>query len=157
MTSTLQSCQISETVNNQAQREPSTSKSTLSAAKTSTSDIIDDNNEYISADNSDDTIEDLEAATAYNQKVIEHQQLQLWHVQQEIEYEDNQRELRELNLHLKKDSQLTVMNMINSENNADSTHELQCWATTDIASLSFQCLIKLWEPHLYAEDAKSSQ
>ena len=28
---------------------------------------------------------------------------------------------------------------------------------TDIASLLFQHLIKLWEPHLYAEGAKSSQ
>ena len=46
--------------------------------------------------------------------------------------------------------------MINSENNADSTHELQCQTITDIASFSFQCLIKLWEPHLYAEDTKSS-
>ena len=54
--------------------------------------------------NSDNTIEDLEAATAHNQKVIEHQQLQLQHIQQEIKYEDNQRKLRELNLHLKKDS-----------------------------------------------------
>ena len=49
------------------------------------------------------------------------------------------------------------MNMINSENNADSTHELQCQTTTDIVSFSFQCLIKLQESHLYAEDAKSSQ
>ena len=46
--------------------------------------------------------------------------------------------------------------MTNSENNADSTHELQCWATIDIASLSIQCLIKLWESHLYAENTKSS-
>ena len=143
MTLTLQSHQISETNDHQAQRESLTSRSTLSAVNTSTSDVVDDNNEHISADNSDNTIEDLEAATAHNQKVIECQQLQLQHVQQEIEYEDNQRELRELNLHLKKDSQLTVMNMINSENNADSTHELQCQTTTDIASLSFQCLIKL--------------
>ena len=71
MTVILQSCQISEMVNNQVQREPSTSKSTLSAAETSTSDVIDDNNEHISADHSDDTIKDLEAATAHNQKVIE--------------------------------------------------------------------------------------
>ena len=93
--------------------------------------------------NSDNTIKDLETATAHNQKVIEHQQLQLQCVQQEIEYEDNQRELRELNLCLKKDSQLTVINMINSEDNADSTHKLWCWATTNIAPFSFQCLIKL--------------
>ena len=126
MTLTLQSCQISETTNHQTQREPSINRSTLSAVNISISDVVNDNNEHISADNSDDTIKDLEIVTAHNQKVIEHQQLQLQCIQQEIEYEDNQRELRELNLHLKKDSQLTVMNMINSENNADSTHELQC-------------------------------
>ena len=141
----------------QAQRESLINRFTLSAVNTSTSDVVDDNNEHISADNSDNTIEDLETATAHNQKVIECQQLQLQHVWQEIEYEDNQRELRELNLHLKKDSQLTVINMVNLRDNADSTHELQHWATTDIASFSFQHLIKLWKPHLYAEDAKSSQ
>ena len=77
MTSTLQSHQISETTDHQTQREPLINRSTLSAVDTSTSDIIDDNNEHISAGNSDNTIEDLEAATAHNQKVIEHQQLQL--------------------------------------------------------------------------------
>ena len=126
MTSTLQSCQISETINHQAQREPSISKSTLSVINISTSDVVNDNNEHISADNSDDTIKDLEIVTAHNQKVIEHQQLQLQCIQQEIEYEDNQRKLRELNLCLKKDSQLTVINMVNLRDNADSTHELQC-------------------------------
>ena len=157
MTSTLQSHQISETTDYQTQREPSISRSTLSAVDISTSDIIDDNNEHISADHSDDTIEDLKTATAHNQKVIECQWLQLWHIQQEIEYEDNQRELRELSQHLKKGSQFTVINMINSENNADSTHELQHWATTDIAPSLFQYLIKLWEPHLYAEGTKGSR
>ena len=125
MTSTLQSHQISETTDHQAQRESLTSRSTLSAVNISTFDIVNDNNEHISADNSDNTIEDLETATAHNQKVIEHQQLQLQCIQQEIEYEDNQRELRELNLCLKKGSQLTVMNMINLRNNADSIHKLQ--------------------------------
>ena len=156
MTLTLQFYQISETTDHQTQRESLISRFTLSVIDISISDIVDDNNKHISVSNSDNIIEDLETATAHNQKVIECQWLQLQHVQQEIEYEDNQRELRELNLHLKKDSQLTVMNMINSENNADSTHELQCWATTDIAPLLFQHLIKLWESHLYAEDAKSS-
>ena len=124
MTSTLQSYQVSETVNNQAQRESLISRSTLSAAETFISDIVDDNNEHISADNSDNTIEDLETATAHNQKVIEHQWLQLWCVQQEIEYENNQWELRELNLCLKKGSQTTIMSTTHSEDNADSTHKL---------------------------------
>ena len=84
MTSTLQSYQISETTDHQAQRESLINRSILSAVSTSISDIIDDNNKYISADNSDDTIKDFEAATVHNQKVIDCQQLQLWCVQQEI-------------------------------------------------------------------------
>ena len=71
MTSTLQSHQISEITDHQAQREPLISRFTLSVIDTSTSDVVDDNNEYISAGHSDDTIKDLEAATAHNQKVIE--------------------------------------------------------------------------------------
>ena len=71
MTSKLQSHQVSETVNNQAQREPLMSQSTLQAAETSTSDVTEDNNEHIDTDHSDDTINDLEAVTAHNQKVIE--------------------------------------------------------------------------------------
>ena len=78
---TFQFCQISEKTDHQTQRESSTNRFTLSVINTSISDIIDDNNEHISADNSDNTIEDLETATAHNQKVIECQQLQLWCVQ----------------------------------------------------------------------------
>ena len=93
----LQSCQASETVDNQAEAGPSTSRSTLPVVNTSTSGIVDNDDEHIAAGNSDDTIEDLEAVTAHNQKVIECQQLQLQHVQQEIEFEDNKRELQKLN------------------------------------------------------------
>ena len=89
MASTLQSCQISETTDNHTQREPSTNRSTLSAVKTSISDIINDNDEYIDADNSDNTIKDLETITAHNQKVIDCQQLQLQCVQQKVEYKNN--------------------------------------------------------------------
>ena len=71
----LQSCQASETVNNQAEAGPSTSRSTLLVINTSTSDIIDNDNKHIAADNPDNTIEDLEAVTVHNQKVIERQQL----------------------------------------------------------------------------------
>ena len=71
MISILQSCQISEITDHQAQRKPLISRFTLSVIDTSTSDIIDDNNKYISAGNSDDTIEDLEAVIAHNQKVID--------------------------------------------------------------------------------------
>ena len=77
MASTLQSHQASETVDNQAEAGPSTSRSTLPVANTSTSGIVDDDNEHITAGNPDDTIEDLEAVTAHNQEVIERQQLQL--------------------------------------------------------------------------------
>ena len=97
MAPTLQSCQASETVDNQAEAGPSTSRSTIPVINTLTSDIIDDNSEHIAAGNLNNTIEDLEAVTAHNQEVIERQQLQLQHVQQEIEFEDNKRELQELN------------------------------------------------------------
>ena len=157
MTPKLQSRQASETVNNQAQGGPLTSRSTLQAAKTPTSDVTEDNNEHIDTDHSDNTINDLEAVTAHNQEVIERQQLQLWHIQQEIEYENNQRELRELNLHLKEGPQPTTTDMTSSENNADPAHELRHWATIDIAPLSFWRLIKPWEPCLYAGGVKSSR
>ena len=93
MASTLQSCQASKTVNNQAEAGPSTSRSTLPAIDTPISDIVDDNDEHITAGNLNNIIKDLEAVTAYNQKVIEYQQLQLQCVQQEIEFENNKREL----------------------------------------------------------------
>ena len=73
MTSTLQSCQASKTVNNQAEAGPSTSRSTLLVVNTSTSDIVNDNDEYITAGNLNNIIEDLKAVTAHNQKVIKHQ------------------------------------------------------------------------------------
>ena len=63
--------------------------STLQAAETSTSDVTEDNNEHIDINHSDDIINDLEAVTAHNQKVIKCQQLQLQFVQQEIEFENN--------------------------------------------------------------------
>ena len=47
------------------------SQSTLQAAKTFTSDVIKNNNKHIDTDHSDNIINDLEAVTAYNQKVIE--------------------------------------------------------------------------------------
>ena len=47
------------------------SQFTLQAAETSTSDVTEDNNEHIDTDHSDNIINDLEAVTAYNQKVIE--------------------------------------------------------------------------------------
>ena len=96
----LQSHQASETVDNQAEAGPSTSRSTLSVTNTPTSGIVDDNNEHIAAGNLNNTIEDLKAVTAHNQEVIERQQLQLQCVQQEIEFEDNKRELQKLNQHL---------------------------------------------------------
>ena len=73
----LQSCQASETVDNQAEAGPSTSRSTLPVTNSPTSGIVDDDDEHIAAGNPDDTIKDLEAVTAYNQEVIECQQLQL--------------------------------------------------------------------------------
>ena len=113
------------------------SRSTLQAAETPTSDIAENNDEHIDTGHSDNTIDDLEAVTAHNQEVIEHQQLQLRRVQQEIEYEDNQRKLRELNLHLKEGSQPTITDMTSSGNNADPAHGLRHQAITDIAPPPF--------------------
>ena len=47
------------------------SQSTLWAAETSTSDITENDDEYINTDHSDNIINDLKAVTAHNQKVIE--------------------------------------------------------------------------------------
>ena len=77
MASTLQSCQASKTVDNQAEAGPSTSRSTIPVIDTPTSYIVDNDSEHIAAGNLNDTIEDLEAVTAHNQEVIERQQLQL--------------------------------------------------------------------------------
>ena len=77
MALTLQSHQASETVDNQAEAGPSTSRSTLPVVNTPTSGIVNDDDEHIAAGNLNDIIEDLEAVTAHNQEVIEHQQLQL--------------------------------------------------------------------------------
>ena len=153
MAPTLQSRQASETVNNQAEAGPSTSRSTLPVTNTPTSGIVDDDDEHITAGNPDDTIEDLEAVTAHNQEVIERQQLQLQHVQQESEFEDNKRELQELNQHLQEGPPTTT----SSGNNAGLSHRLQHQATTDIAPPSFQHLVKPQEPHLYAGGIKSTR
>ena len=69
----LRSRQASETVDNQAQGGPLTSRSTLQAAETPTSDVAEDNDEHIDTGHPDNTIDDLEAATAHNQEVIERQ------------------------------------------------------------------------------------
>ena len=49
------------------------SQSIWQAAETSTSDVVKDDNKHIDTDHSDDIINDLEAVTAHNQKVIERQ------------------------------------------------------------------------------------
>ena len=70
MASTLQSCQVSETVDNQAEAGPSTSRSTLPVINTLTSDIVDNDDEHIAAGNPNNNIEDIEAATICNQAVL---------------------------------------------------------------------------------------
>ncbi|KAA6406844.1 MAG: hypothetical protein FRX48_09342 [Lasallia pustulata] len=51
------------------------------------------------AGNSNDTNNDIEAATAHNQEVIDRQQRQIRRVRQDIEYEENKQELERLNAH----------------------------------------------------------
>ena len=67
ITLTLQSYQISETVNSQAQRDSSMSRSTLSA-DISNSDIDDNDIDTVNLNN---TTKELAAVTAHNQKVLE--------------------------------------------------------------------------------------
>ncbi len=153
MAPTLRSRQASETVDNQAEAGPSTSRSTLPVANTPTSGIVDDDDEHIAAGNPDDTIEDLEAVTAHNQEVIERQRLQLRRVRQEIEFEDNKRELQELNQRLQEGPPTTT----SSGNDAGSSHGLRRRATTDIAPPPFRRLVKPREPRLYAGGVKSTR
>ena len=49
------------------------------------------------AGNSNDTDDDVEAATAHNQEVIDRQRQQIRRVRQDIKYEENERELERLN------------------------------------------------------------
>ena len=73
------------------------SRSTL--LKVDTPDSNDDNGD-LNTDCSNDNIEDVEAATICNQAVLDLQRACLLHLQQEVEYNNNERELEALNVHL---------------------------------------------------------
>ena len=84
MAPTLQSCQTSKTADNHASVGPST------IPVIDTSDTANGGNgEAVKAGNSNDTDNNVEAATAYNQEVIDRQQQQIQCVRQEVEYEEN--------------------------------------------------------------------
>ena len=73
------------------------SRSTL--LKVDTPDSNDDDSD-LDTDCSNNNIEDVEAATIHNQAVLDLQRAFLLHLQQEVEYDDNERELEALNVHL---------------------------------------------------------
>lgn len=57
-------------INNYAEIDLLISRFTLSAVNIFTADIIDDNNEYINADHSDNIINNFKTVIIHNQKVI---------------------------------------------------------------------------------------
>ena len=92
MAPTLQSGQASKTADNQ------------SGVGLSTIPVIDTpdtanggDGKAVKAGNSNDTDDDVEAATAHNQEVIDCQRQQIRRVRQDIKYEENKRELERLN------------------------------------------------------------
>ena len=93
----LQSRHTSEAVDNQAAGEALTSRSTL--LKVDTPDSNDDDGD-LNTDCPNDNIEDVEAAIIHNQAVLNLQRACLLHIQQEVKYNDNERELKALNIHL---------------------------------------------------------
>ncbi|SLM33361.1 Ribonuclease H-like domain [Lasallia pustulata] len=70
------------------------------------------------AGNSNDTDDDIEAATAHNQEVIDCQRRQIRRVQQDIKYEENKRELERLNARRREGLKATTTA---SENNGGFT------------------------------------
>ncbi|SLM38755.1 hypothetical protein LPUS_09079 [Lasallia pustulata] len=70
------------------------------------------------AGNSNDTDDDVEAATAHNQEVIDRQQQQIRRVRQDIKYEENKQELERLNARRQEGPRATTMT---PENNGGFT------------------------------------
>lgn len=79
--------------------DPSLNEPTQQASNTF--DIyINDNNDVIYSDNPDETVADLKTTIAQNWEVIDCQQLQVQHLQQELEFKANKKELQELSAQL---------------------------------------------------------
>ena len=86
------------------------------------------------AGNSNDTDNDIEAATAHNQEVIDRQQQQIRRVRQDIKYEENKQELERLNARRREGPKATTTT---PENDGGFTPGVQRRATTDIAPPPF--------------------
>ena len=84
MARTLWSGQASKTADNHAGVGPSTVP-VIDTPETTNGG----NGKAIKADKPNDIDEETEASTAHNQEVINCQRWQIWHVQQEIKYEEN--------------------------------------------------------------------
>ena len=81
------------------------SRSTLLKVDTSDSN---DNNGDLNIDHFNNNIEDVEVAIIHNQAVLNLQRAHLLHIQQEVEYNDNERELEALNIHLQEGSAVAL-------------------------------------------------
>ncbi|SLM35277.1 hypothetical protein LPUS_04446 [Lasallia pustulata] len=76
------------------------------------------NGEAVKAGNSNDTNNNVEAATAHNQEVIDRQRQQIRCVRQEIKYKENKQELKRLNARRQEGAKAATTN---SENNRGFT------------------------------------
>ena len=81
------------------------SRSTLPKVDTPDSN---DNDSDLNTDHSNDNIEDIEVATICNQVVLDLQRAHLLHIQQEVKYDNNERELEALNVHLQEGSAVAL-------------------------------------------------
>ena len=97
MAPTLQSGQASKTVDNQSGQASETVDDQTAPAIDTPDTANGGEGAAAKAGNSNDTNNNIEAATAHNQEVIEHQRRQIQYVRQDIKYKENKRELERLN------------------------------------------------------------
>ena len=154
MAPTLRSGQASKTVDNRSGQASETVDDQTAPAIDTPDTANGAEGAAAEAGNSNDTDDDVEAATAHNQEVIDRQWQQIRHVQQEIKYKENEWELERLNSLLWEGPKVA---MTIPENNGGFTSGVQHWTKTDIAPPPFQRLIKPREPCPYAGGPKGSR
>ena len=134
MAPTLQSGQASKTVDNQSGQASKTVSDQTAPAIDTPDTANGGKGAAAKAGNSNDTDDNVEAATAHNQEVIDHQRQQIRRVRQDIEYEENERELERLNARRREGPKATTTT---PENDGGFTPGVQRRATTDIAPPPF--------------------
>ena len=97
MAPTLRSGQASETVDNRSGQASKTVDDQTAPAIDTPDTANGGEGAAAEAGNSNDTDDNVEAATAHNQEVIDRQRQQIRRVRQDIEYKENERELERLN------------------------------------------------------------